>query len=65
MSYSDQLLAGMSTAIELEIHELAEAIAKVLARHIQETGEYPTAIPKGELDRLVGQYRRAQSFGPS
>jgi hypothetical protein len=65
MTYADQLLAGVNDALELEFWELAESIARVLARHIHETGEYPSALPRGEIEHLVREQARAGAFGPS
>ncbi|NJK89015.1 MAG: hypothetical protein HC923_06145 [Myxococcales bacterium] len=65
MTYADELLEGLVTAIELDVWELAEAMARVLARHIAETGEYPQAMPAAEVDVMVRQYRAAEAFGAS
>jgi len=64
MSYADKLLVGIMDAIELEIWEVAEAITKALARHIRETGEYPTALPRVELDRIMAAQSRSMAYGP-
>lgn len=53
VSYADKLMTGIMDAIELEIWEVAEAIARALARHIRETGEYPTAVPRAEVERIM------------
>jgi hypothetical protein len=65
VSYADKLLVGIMDAIELEIWEVAEAITKVLARHIEETGEYPTAVPRVELERIMASQARAVAYGPA
>lgn len=65
MTYADQLLDGIMTASELDMGELAESIAKLLAQHIRETGEYPSALPKGELEQLMRAQARAMAYGPS
>ncbi|MEM1025522.1 MAG: hypothetical protein AAGD10_13655 [Myxococcota bacterium] len=65
MSTADQLLLGIMKAIEHDIWDLAELMARTLAQHIQATGEYPEALPPSELDRLVQQHQTADAFGPS
>jgi hypothetical protein len=65
MTYADQLLNGVNDALELEFWELAESMARVLARHIHETGEYPSALPKHEIEQLVREHARASAYGPS
>jgi len=65
MTYADQLMTGINDALELEFWEVAEAMAKVLARHIRDTGEYPSALPPAELQRLMEQQARAAAYGPS
>lgn len=65
MSYADQLFAGMMNALELELADVAEALARVLARHVRETGEFPSALPPEELLPLVDRHARTQAFGPS
>lgn len=65
MSVADQLLLGVMRAVENDIWDLAELMARTLAQHIQATGEYPQALPAAELERLVSQHREARVFGPS
>lgn len=64
-SYADQLLEGIANAIDLEIWDVAESLAKTLALHIHTTGEYPEHFPREQMDRLVGIYQQAQQYGPN
>ncbi len=65
MSIADLLLVGVMKAIEHDIWELAEVMARRLAIHIQTTGEYPAALSEAEVEVLVAQHRAALAFGPS
>jgi hypothetical protein len=65
MTLADQLLLGVMKAIEHNVWELAEVMARRLAVHIHTTGEYPSALQPEELDNLVAQHRAAGAFGPS
>ncbi|MEL6187294.1 MAG: hypothetical protein AAFU79_21930 [Myxococcota bacterium] len=64
-TYSDQLLEGIANAIDLEIWDVAESLARTLAVHIRKTGEYPQDLPKEQMERLVGMYERARVHGPN
>ncbi|MBX2814291.1 MAG: hypothetical protein KTR25_20955 [Myxococcales bacterium] len=65
LSYADQLLEGIANAIELEIWDIAESLAKTLAIHIQATGEYPEHLPREHIERMIGSYRQTQAHGPN
>jgi hypothetical protein len=64
-TYADQLLEGISNAIELEIWDVAESLARTLAVHIRDTGEYPEGLPREHLERLVGMYQSTYRHGPN
>lgn len=64
-SYADQLLEGIANAIDLEIWDVAESLARTLAAHIRKTGEYPSELPKEHMERLVGMYEQSYCFGPN
>ncbi len=64
-NYADQLLEGIANAIDLEIWDVAESLAKTLALHIRKTGEYPAELPKEQMDRLVRLYNTAYVHGPN
>ena len=64
-TYADQLLEGIANAIDLEIWDVAESLARTLALHIQRTGEYPHDLPREQMDRLIGVYKRARIRGPN
>lgn len=64
-TYADQLLEGIANAIDLEIWDVAESLARTLAHHIRTTGEYPRHLPREQMERLVGMYERAYAQGPS
>lgn len=61
--YADQLMEGIANAIDLEIWDVAESLAKTLAAHIRKTGEYPADLPKEQMERLVGIYEDSYRFG--
>lgn len=62
-TYSDQLLEGIANAIDLEIWDVAESLARTLAVHIQRTGEYPKDLPREQMERLVGLYQKSRVQG--
>lgn len=62
-SYADQLMEGIANAIDLEIWEVAESLAKTLAAHIRKTGQYPKDLPKEHMERLVGMYEQSYRMG--
>lgn len=62
-TYADQLLEGIANAIDLEIWDVAESLARTLASHIRSTGEYPADLPREQMERLVGMYERSYAFG--
>ena len=64
-SYADQLLEGIANAIDLEIWDVAESLARTLAAHIRSTGEYPSELPKEQMEKLVGMYEKSYAFGPN
>lgn len=64
-TYADQLLEGISNAIELEIWDVAESLARTLAVHIRDTGQYPADLPRDQMERLVGMYQSAYQHGPN
>ena len=64
-NYADQLLEGIANAIELEIWDVAESLARTLALHIRNTGEYPRDLPREQMERLIGMYRHSYAHGPN
>lgn len=64
-TYADQLLEGISNAIELEIWDVAESLARTLALHIRRTGEFPSELPREHMERLVHMYRATYARGPN
>lgn len=64
-TYADQLLEGIANAIDLEIWDVAESLAKTLATHIRRTGEYPKEFPREQMERLVSMYQQASVDGPN
>lgn len=64
-NYADQLLEGIANAIDLEIWDVAESLARTLAHHIRSTGEYPRELPRDQMERLVGMYEQSYAYGPN
>lgn len=62
-TYSDQLLEGIANAVDLEIWDVAESLARTLAHHIQRTGEYPRLLPREQIEQLVGLYQKSRAQG--
>ncbi len=64
-TYADQLLEGIAHAIELEIWEVAEGLARTLATHIRRTGEYPSGLSSKELEGLIDRHQAEHRYGPN
>ena len=64
-SYADELLDGVMKAIELEIWDIAECLARTLAHHIIQTGEYPAELSRENIEQMLRVYQDSSNYGPN